>query len=366
MGWLVSSQAATVIPAAPSVDAPVYLLIDSDSGHIISHKNTEQRVEPASLTKIMTEFVVFSELKAGRIKLSDELTVSRKARLMGGSRMFLEAGSRVPIEAVLKGVIVQSGNDASVAIAEHVGHGVDSFAVLMNQHASSLGMTGSHFVNPHGLPHPEHYTTARDMAKLARALIARFPRLYAWHSMQSFEHNGIKQKNRNRLLWSDGSVDGVKTGFTEAAGYCLVASAKRSGMRLISVVMGTKSAKERIADSKKLLDFGFRNYETHRVFSKGQAVTDARVWQGVAERVELGLEGDLVVTVPKGEYKQLKANVTLDDDLTAPISKGTRYGNLTLTLNDSLVAERTLVSLRPIEVGSLWQRLSDRVRLMLE
>jgi D-alanyl-D-alanine carboxypeptidase (penicillin-binding protein 5/6) len=361
-----SHTVAALVPPPPEIKAESHVLVDFHSGRILSQRNADQRVEPASLTKMMAEFVAFSELARGKVALDDEVTISARARSMRGSRMFVEQGSQVPLQDLLQGVIIQSGNDASVAVAEHVAGTVEDFAVLMNRYAKSLGMTNSHFVNAHGLPHPEHYTTARDMSRLAVALISRFPVHYRWHSNKDFTHNGIKQRNRNRLLWLDESVDGVKTGYTEAAGYCLVSSARRGGMRLVSVVMGTTSPNERTNQSRVLLGFGFRNFETHRLYGAGERISSIRVWGGERQILDLGLESDLIITVPRGDYGKLKAGVETVDNLQAPVAAGAQQGTLRIALGEELLAERPLVGLIPIPEGNLWRRLSDSVRLMFE
>ena len=364
--WGYANVALAVVAPPPQVDATAHILVDFHSQRVLSQQAATSRVEPASLTKLMTEYVVFSELATGRITLDDKVKISERAWSMKGSRMFVEPGSEVRVEDLLQGVIIQSGNDASVALAEHVAGSVDDFAVLMNKHASALGMRNSNFVNAHGLPHPEHYTTARDMARLATALIAEFPDYYRWHSKREFQHNNITQPNRNRLLWSDESVDGMKTGYTKAAGYCLVASARRRGMRLVSVVMGTKSPAERARQSKRLLDYGFKNFETHRLYGAGEIISEVRVWEGDKERLALGLRDDLVVTIPRGQYAKLQARIELSERVMAPVAVNSKQGTLRVVLEDELVSERPLLSLTSIELGNLWRRLSDRVKAMLE
>lgn len=361
-----AGELAAVGAPPPTIDARSHILLDFHSGRILSQRSADERVEPASLTKMMTEFAVFSAVSSGRIALDDSVIISNTARSMKGSRMFVEAGSRVAVSDLLQGVIVQSGNDASVALAEHIAGSVADFAKLMNQHAASLGMADSHFVNAHGLPHAEHYTTARDMARLAVALISKFPNYYRWHSQREFTHNGIKQRNRNRLLWSDDSVDGVKTGYTDAAGYCLVASARRAGMRLVSVVMGTASPDERTRQSKRLLDYGFTNFETHRLYGAGERISKVRVWQGEREMLDIGLTSDLVVTIPIGQYASLKAKLELGGRVMAPVADRAVQGRLRISLGDELLAERPLVSLFAVPEGSLWRQLSDRVELLLD
>ncbi|MDX1433583.1 MAG: D-alanyl-D-alanine carboxypeptidase family protein [Gammaproteobacteria bacterium] len=361
-----SAAGAAVVPAPPEIDSRAYLLQDFHSGRVLSEANADERMEPASLTKMMTVYVVFAELEKGKFALGDPVRVSKKAWQMGGSKMFIEVDKEVPVEALLKGVIIQSGNDASVALAEFVAGDESAFADLMNQYAERLGMTGTHFVNSSGLPHEEHYTTARDMATMARALIRDFPDHYAWHAIREYEWNGIKQPNRNRLLWRDESVDGIKTGHTESAGYCLVASAKRDDMRLVSVVMGSESEEARARETGALLQFGFRFYETHRLYGAEEPVTRVRVWQGERRELALGLEHDLYITVARGSYESLDASMRLDSPIKAPVDAGARQGMVQVKLDDDSVVERPLVALESVPLGSLWQRLSDSVRLMLE
>ncbi len=357
---------ASFTPKSPKLDARAYFLQDFTSGRILAEHNADERLEPASLTKIMTSYVAFHELAEGNINLNDETVVSEKAWRMRGSRMFIEVGTRVSIEALLQGVIVQSGNDASVALAEHIAGSEEGFAALMNDHARELGMVGTNFVNAEGLPHSDHYTTARDMAILTRALIARFPKRYLWHAQKEFTYNEIPQRNRNRLLWRDSSVDGVKTGYTKSAGYCLVTSAKRDDMRLISVVMGSKSAKRRTQQSQALLTYGFRFFETHQVFAAKEPIQSVRVWEGATRMLGLGLAEDLYVTVPRGAYKRLKTEIALTPRLMAPVQAGSAQGVLKLMLGNEALHTRDIVALQSVAKGSLWQRISDKVRSLLE
>ncbi len=353
----------TIVPAAPKLDARAYVVMDFNSGQIIAAKNPDKREAPASLTKMMTVYIVSDEIKAGRVKRSDEVTISKKAWQMPGSRMFIEVGKKVTVEDLLKGVLVDSGNDASVALAEHVAGSEDVFVAMMNQYAKKLGMKGTHFANATGLPEPNHYSTARDLAKLAAALIRHFPQTYALNSLKQFTFDGITQHNRNGLLWQDPTVDGVKTGHTENAGYCLVASAKRDGMRLVSVVMGTDSAHARVSDSQTLLNYAFRFYETRKLYSANEVVTSSRVWKGGRNRVDLGIPSDLYVTIPRGSYKQLDAKSNIVGTLIAPISKGAVEGSLKVSLNGKELADRKLIALESVAEGSLYQRWKDEVRL---
>ncbi|MGM0593398.1 MAG: D-alanyl-D-alanine carboxypeptidase family protein [Pseudomonadota bacterium] len=362
-----SAQAApSLIPSPPRLAASGYVLMDYHSGQILAADNPEQRLEPASLTKMMTAYSVFHELKAGHISLADEVLISEKAWRMPGSRMFIEVGKRVTVEQLLKGMIIQSGNDASVALAEFVAGSEEAFVPLMNAHAKSLGLKNTHFTNSTGLPDPELYTTPSDMARLAQALIKEFPDYYPWYSEERYTYNNITQSNRNLLLYRDDSVDGLKTGHTEAAGYCLVSSAKRDQMRLIAVVMGTSSEKARAQESQKLLNYGFRFYETHLLYNADESLKEMRVWKGESESVPLGLSQALHVTVPRGQYKSLNASLSVDKTLVAPIDAGDELGMVTVKLSDETLAERPLVALQGVDEGGLWQKLKDNVMLLFQ
>ena len=361
-----AAHSATLIPAVPKIKAKGYLLIDFNSGQVLAEKNADKRLEPASLTKMLSAYVVDYELAQGNIHLDDEVVISKKAWRMPGSRMFVEVGKRVSVEDLLKGVIIQSGNDATVALAEHVAGSEEAFASLMNQHAAELGMTNSHFVNATGLPHKEHYTTARDLAKLAQALIRDYPENYALYAQKEFTFNNIKQYNRNKLLWRNKYVDGIKTGHTEAAGYCLVASMLRDDMRLISVILGTRSEEARAAETQKLLTYGFRFFETHKLYAANEPLTTARIWKGETEELPLGLAEDLYVTIPKGQYKKLKANMSIDSRITAPARKGQAFGTVNIGLDGEQYAQRDLVALKNVAEGGMFGNLVDEVQLMFE
>lgn len=356
---------AVIIPAAPSLAASSYFLVDFDSGRVLAEKNADKRLPPASLTKIMTVYVVFHELGSGHLSLDEPVTVSKKAWRTPGSRMFIEVNKQVSVENLLKGVIIQSGNDASVALAEHVAGDESTFAAMMNQHAERLGMTNSHFVNSMGLPNENHYTTARDLATLTRTLIREFPEYYRWDSEKEFTYNNITQKNRNKLLWRDESVDGVKTGHTDEAGYCLVASAKRDNMRLITVVMGTSSENARANESQALLNYGFRFFETHRLYEGGTPLTKARVWKGDSKQLQIGLQDDLYVTIPRRHFNDLKAETKIDGRIIAPVAEGENAGMLSVMLGADVVASKPIIALNSISKGSLFQRLYDEALLLL-
>lgn len=357
---------AAPTPAPPTVDATGYLLVDMDSDTVLAAKNAEQRLEPASLTKIMTAYVVARELHNGSIKLTDQVLISEKAWKTPGSRMFVEVNTRVTVEDLLKGMIIQSGNDASVALAEHVAGSEEAFANLMNDQAHRLGMLGTHFVNATGLPDPDHYTTPRDIVLVSEAMIREFPELYELYSVKEFTYNDIRQHNRNNLLWRDASVDGVKTGHTEAAGFCLVASAKREGMRLVSVVMGTKSEKARASESQSLLNYGFRFYETHRLYGANDRLTRTRIWKGEQEEVGLGLANDLYVTIPRRQYDKLNARTDINAGIEAPVSKGQKLGEVIIELDGETITRQPLVALEEVPEGGIWRTVVDSVLMMLE
>jgi D-alanyl-D-alanine carboxypeptidase (penicillin-binding protein 5/6) len=359
----VSAEDPPVVPPPPKIDAKGYLLTDFATGIVLAAANADERLEPASLTKIMTAYVIYRALAEGRVKLTDEVLISENAWRTGGSKMFVEVGKRVGMEDLLKGMIIQSGNDASVALAEHVAGSEQTFAELMNSHAKRLGMNDSHFTNATGLPDPEHYTTARDMALVTAALIREFPDYYVWDGTKEFEYNGIKQQNRNRLLWRDPTVDGVKTGYTQNAGYCLVASAKRDGMRLISVVMGASGPEARAQASLELLNYGFRFYESHRLYAAETPVENLRVWMGDVQDLPVGPAQDVVATIPRGRYGQLSARLEKMPELKAPIAKGARIGDIVVNLEDQELQRVPLVALQEVAQGSLWQRAWDGVLL---
>jgi D-alanyl-D-alanine carboxypeptidase (penicillin-binding protein 5/6) len=346
-------------PAAPTLGANSYILMDFNSGRILVESNPDMRVEPASITKVMTSYVVFHELADGNIKLEDLVNVSEKAWRTGGSRMFIEPNMEVTLEQLIKGMVIQSGNDASVALAEHLAGSEDAFAGLMNHYAQQLGMSNSHFMNSTGLPHEEHYTTARDVALLSVALIAEFPEFYHWYSEKEYSFNNIRQHNRNNLLWRDPAVDGLKTGHTQAAGYCLAASAKRDGMRLISVVLGSSSESSRVSESQTLLNYGFRFFETVQLYQAGQELAQGRVWKGEGEQVRLGIADELFVTIPRGHYDDLDAQVEMRPELIAPITEGEEVGQISVRLDDEEIANRGLVALESITEAGFFGRTWD-------
>ena len=359
---IAQSQTITT-PPPPSVDADSYLLMDYNSEKLIVEHNINKQVEPASITKMMTAYVVFSELKSGHLNLTDKVTVSEKAWRTGGSKMFIEVNKKISVDDLIHGMVIQSGNDACVALAEHIAGSEETFADLMNQHAKKIGMKNSHFMNATGLPMDNHKITAFDAAKLAKAIIVNFPEFYKIFSQKEFTFNKITQHNRNTLLWRDPSVDGFKTGHTEAAGYCLVSSAKRNGMRLIAVVMGTKSQKARADESQKLFNYGYRFFETNLLYKARQKRVSIEVWKGEKEKIDLGLAQDLYITIPKGQYKNLKAKVDLPNHLIAPISQNYPIGKLNINLNNQLVTSKKLITLQAVNEGGLWTRMTDGIGL---
>jgi len=361
-----AAQSASLVPQPPVIGAKSYLLIDGDSGAELASLNADERLAPASLTKLMTAYAIFRALDEGQIALDDLVTVSEKAWRTEGSRMFIEVGSRVSVQDLLLGMIVQSGNDASVALAEHTAGTEAVFAQVMNQYAAQLGMTASNFTNSTGLPDENHYTTARDMATLARAIVNEFPEYYKWYSIKEFKYNDIEQQNRNSLLWRDPSVDGMKTGHTDDAGYCLVSSAKRDGMRVVSVVLGTSSAKARIDGSQALINYGFRFFETRLLYHAGETVTQARVWKAQKELTPLGLPEDLYVTIPRGKFDDVESVLQMPATVLAPVAEGQPLAELQVSLGGTTLLNTPLRALEANPDGSFWQRTRDGVRLWFE
>ncbi len=358
--------AALPIPAPPSLNATSYILADADSERVIAEKAADTPVEPASITKIMTGYLVFQSLAEGLISLEDKVLISARAGHTGGSRMFIETGSLVSVENLIKGMIVQSGNDATIALAEHIAGTEEAFVDLMNAQAKELGMKHTHFTNATGLPDPNHYSTARDILKLTRALIRNFPQEYRWYSQKEFTWSGIRQTNRNKLLWQDKRVDGVKTGHTESAGYCLVASAVDGEMRLISVVLGTKSESARIRQSQALLNYGFRFYETRRLYKQNEKLAETRIWKGAREQLPLGVANDVYVTYPKRRGDKLSARIDRPKLLEAPVKKGDPLGKLTISLEGTILSEEPLIALEEVPEGGLFTRIKDSILLLFE
>ena len=359
----VPNAGAKPVPAAPQLGAESYLLMDFNSERILVEQNPDLKVEPASITKLMTSYVVFRELAEGNITLDETAVVSERAWRTGGSRMFIEPDMQVTIEDLIKGMIIQSGNDACVALAEHVAGSEEAFASLMNHYAEMLQMTASNFTNSTGLPDEQHYTTTRDIALLSAAIIRDFPDYYTWYSEKEFTFNNIRQHNRNTLLWRDPAIDGLKTGHTEAAGYCLAASAKRDGMRLISAVMGSSSESARASESQTLLNYGFRFFETVQLYQAGQELARTHVWKGLTEEVALGLEQPLFATIPRGRYDDLDAQVEMQSELSAPLEAGVIVGKISVHLGEELIASRNLVTLGAVEEAGFFGRSWDSLRI---
>ena len=360
-----SAGMITPNPTAPSIAGTAHILQDYDSGHILMSENADERLPPASITKLMTSYVVSQEIHDDNIKLDDEVLISEKAWRMIGSRSFIEVNTKVTVEALLRGMIVQSGNDAAVALAEHVAGSEEVFAQMMNQYAQKLGMVNTNYQNATGLPGPEHYTTAHDIAILSAALIRDFPEHYQWYAEKEYTYNGITQHNRNKLLWRDNTVDGLKTGHTEEAGYCLSASAKRDGMRLIAVVLGTASENARAQEIQKMFNFGFRFFETHQLYAADETITQTKVWKGQNDQLNLGLAQPLSITVPRGRYKDLQASTNIQQPVVAPVAKGTELGEVEIRLGDEVVATRMLVAVDEVEKGSWWRRILDSLLMLI-
>ena len=347
------------VPSPPGLAATSWVLMDAKSGRVLVEHDADERVPPASLTKMMTAYIAESEIESGNMSPDDEVRISKEAWQTGGSRMFVKVNSNVPVKDLMQGIVVQSGNDATVAMAEHIAGSQSSFADLMNAHARQMGLQNTHFMNPTGLPDPEHYSSAHDMAIIARHIINDFPDHYSLYAEKYFTWNGIKQPNRNLLLWRDKSVDGLKTGHTEEAGYCLVASAQQSDTRLIAAVMGTNSEEARSQETQKLLSYGFRYFETQKVYDAGQELTKARVWGGTQDEGSFGVAKDVYLTASKQNEAGLSNRININGDLQAPIEAGQQYGTVQIVQNDEVIDEQPLVALESIEQGGLFKRLWD-------
>ena len=352
---------ASPIPKPPNPNIKSYVLMDYDSGMIIASKNPALVLPPASITKIMTSYIAFLELDNQTLSLEDKITVSEKAWKTGGSKMFIEVGKKIRVSDILQGIITSSGNDASVALAEHISGDEETFSVYMNQIATNLGLKNTNYVNSTGLPNDQLYTTAEDVAVLSRSLIKNFPNRYKLYSKKEYIFNEIKQFSRNKLLYVDNSVDGIKTGFTRKAGYCLVSSAKRANRRLISVVMGAKSPDQRTAISKSLLEYGFRFYETHKIFEKDDVVFNARIFDGEEQEIKLGVFEKQYISIPRRSIKKIKKTYVIDKNLTAPVSKGENVGYVAIKLNNEVVTKINLYALEDIQLGSLYRRTLDSI-----
>ena len=362
LAGLATAFGAGPVPPPPVLPAKGWLLIDAYSLKVLAGHNETERLEPASLTKLMTAYCVFHALREGKLKLDQQVPISEHAWRAEGSRTFVDLGSRVPVEVLIQGLIVQSGHDATIALAEAVAGSETIFAALMNQYSERLGLKDSHWINSTGLPDPQHYTTARDIALLGAALVREFPEYYKWYAQRSFTYNNITQQNRNGLLERDPTVDGIKTGHTEAAGYCLASSALRDGMRLVSTVMGTASPKAREDASAALLGYGFSFFETKRLYTAGQRVGSAQVYK-VGDPVPVVLHADLYATAARGEFTGAHSELEIRPRLVAPLAAGTAVGRLRVRLGNTIVAEADVFPASAVEPGNLYRRLVDMVRL---
>ena len=352
-----------ITPTPPPINAKAYILIDVDSGKIIAEKNSEQRMPPASLTKIMTLYVVSNALNNNQIHLNDPVRISQEAWKIGGSRMFVKEGQLVSVKELLKGIIVDSGNDACVAMAEHLGSSESSFTEIMNHQAHLLGMNNSHFTDSTGLPNPNHYTTAKDLAILSRSLINDFPQYYHWYKQKWFTFNGIRQPNRNRLLWRDSHVDGIKTGHTDEAGFCLVSSAKRDNMRLLAVVLNAPTDSARADDSERLLNYGFRFFETHPLYEAGKTISSIPLYKGKDKMLAVGLMRNQSITIPAGQYQHLSVTTQTPKYLQAPIQKGDHVGDLIVKFDNNVISTISLHALQDAPSSGFFARLFDAIRL---
>jgi len=354
-------SAQSLVPKAPKLNLSSYILIEASTNTVIAEFNSDNQIAPASMTKVMSGYVIADQIANGSISLDDKVLISEKAWKTGGSKMFIEAGKRVSVKDLLSGIIIQSGNDATIAMAEYVAGSEEGFVDFMNAYASELGLTNSLFQNSTGFSDPNHFTSAKDLAKLTQALINNFPDHYATYKEKEFTFSGIRQLNRNKLLWRDDSVDGVKTGHTDSAGFCLISSAQRNDMRLIAVVAGSESENERLTASQRLLEYGFRFYATQKLVSQEIKVTTAKVWGGKTNEVALGSAKDIYLTLPRSEFKNIKANYQFNNNLQAPIEIGQMIGSIEFTSNDRVVLSAPLVAIETVEAkgffGMLWSRL---------
>ena len=348
-------------PEAPTIGATAYIILDHNSGKIIAENNSDEQRAPASLTKLMTSYVVFKRLKEEFISLDDEVKISEKAWKTGGSRSFIEIGKLIKLEDLLMGMIIQSGNDASVALSEHVAGSEGTFVLFMNEYALDLGMDNTNFENASGLPHDNQYTSARDIAILSSAIIREFPDFYQWYSQKEFTYNNIRQSNRNKLLWSDATVDGLKTGYTEKAGYCLVTSANRVGMRLISVVLGSDSPTVRVSETQKLLDYGFRFFETQSIDDVSQQVP---VFKSKKSSIKVGVISSPYITLPRNQFRYTTQTIHLSEQLTAPITRGDNVGELVLSFKDKVLARMPLVALEDAPESGFFARMIDSIKML--
>ena len=354
-------MAQSMVPKAPKLNLSSYVLLEANTNTVIAEFNSDNQIAPASMTKVMSGYVIADQIANGSISLDDQVLISEKAWRTGGSKMFIQEGRRVSVQDLLSGIIIQSGNDATIAMAEFIAGSEEGFVDFMNAYATDMGLSNSLFQNATGFSDPNHFTSAKDLSKLTRALIHNFPAHYATYKEKEFTFGGIRQLNRNKLLWRDDSVDGVKTGHTDSAGFCLISSAKRNDMRLIAVVAGSASEKERLTASQRLLEYGFRFYATQKLTAQNTKVTSAKVWGGKTNEVALGSQEDIYLTLPRSDFKNIKANYIFDNNIQAPIEAGQIIGSIELTSNDRVVLTSPLVAIEAVEAkgffGRLWSRL---------
>ena len=359
--FCVDALAQSMVPKAPKLNLDSYILLEASTNTVIAEFNADNQISPASMTKVMTGYVIADQIDSGAISLDDKVLISEKAWKTGGSKMFIEAGKRILVRDLLSGIVIQSGNDATVAMAEYVAGSEEGFVDFMNAYASELGLGNTLFQNAVGWTDPDHFSSAKDLANITKALINNFPDHYATYKEKEFTFSGIRQLNRNKLLWRDDTVDGVKTGHTESAGYCLISSAKRNDMRLIAVVAGSPSENERLTASQRLLEYGFRFFATQKLISKATEVTSAKVWGGKMDKVSLGAKDDILLTLPRSDFKNLKANYNFNNNIQAPISAGDVIGNIEFISNDQLVLSAPLIAIESVEAkgffGRIWARI---------
>ena len=359
--FCVDALAQSMVPKAPKLNLDSYILLEASTNTVIAEFNADNQISPASMTKVMTGYVIADQIASGAISLDDKVLISEKAWKTGGSKMFIEAGKRIEVRDLLSGIVIQSGNDATVAMAEYVAGSEEGFVDFMNAYASELGLSNTLFQNAVGWTDPDHFSSAKDLANITKALINNFPDHYATYKEKEFTFSGIRQLNRNKLLWRDDTVDGVKTGHTESAGYCLISSAKRNDMRLIAVVAGSPSENERLTASQRLLEYGFRFFATQKLISKATEVTSAKVWGGKMDKVSLGAKDDILLTLPRSDFKNLKANYNFNNNIQAPISAGDVIGNIEFISNDQLVLSAPLIAIESVEAkgffGRIWARI---------
>ena len=361
VSFCIDGLAQSMVPNAPKLNLDSYILLEANTNTVIAEFNSDNQISPASMTKVMTGYVIADQIASGAISLDDKVLISEKAWKTGGSKMFIEAGKRISVRDLLSGIVIQSGNDATVAMAEYVAGSEEGFVDFMNAYATELGLSNTLFQNAVGWTDPNHFSSAKDLANITKAMINNFPDHYSTYKEKEFTYSGIRQLNRNKLLWRDDTVDGVKTGHTESAGYCLISSAKRNDMRLIAVVAGSPSENERLTASQRLLEYGFRFYATQKLINKDDKVTSAKVWGGKMDQVALGAKDDILLTLPRAAFKNLKANYNFNNNIQAPISAGDVIGNIEFISNNQLVLSVPLIAMESVEAkgffGRIWARI---------